>query len=38
VSGASAGSGQRDVQTSTGRVIKVPEKAPINSLSSGGLY
>jgi penicillin-binding protein 1A len=38
VSGASDGSGQREVQTSTGKVIKVPEKAKINSLSSGGLY
>ena len=38
VSGAGDGSGQREVQTSTGKVIKVPEKAKINSLSSGGLY
>ncbi|SEK42292.1 penicillin-binding protein 1A [Pacificibacter marinus] len=32
------GSGTRDVQTGAGRVIKVPKKATINSLSSGGLY
>jgi penicillin-binding protein 1A len=31
-------SGTRDVKTGSGRVIKVPKKATINSLSSGGLY
>jgi penicillin-binding protein 1A len=31
-------SGTRDVKTSSGQVIKVPKKATINSLSSGGLY
>ncbi|AJE47619.1 penicillin-binding protein 1A [Celeribacter indicus] len=32
------GTGTREVQTSSGRTITVPEKANINSLSSGGLY
>jgi penicillin-binding protein 1A len=35
--GSNAG-GTRDVKTSSGKVIKVPQKATINSLSSGGLY
>jgi penicillin-binding protein 1A len=30
--------GTRDVKTGSGRVVKVPKKATINSLSSGGLY
>jgi len=37
-SDASDAGGTRDVQTGSGRVIKVPKKATINSLSSGGLY
>lgn len=37
-SSASDAGGTRDVKTGTGRVIKVPKKATINSLSSGGLY
>ncbi len=36
--GEASGTGEREVQTSGGRTIKVPEKASINSLSSGGLY
>ena len=36
--GQTSSSGEREVQTSTGRTIRVPEKATINSLSSGGLY
>nr|WP_321509911.1 PBP1A family penicillin-binding protein [uncultured Celeribacter sp.] len=35
---AAQSSGQREVQTTGGRTITVPEKADINSLSSGGLY
>ena len=30
--------GDRNVQTDTGAVVKIPKKATINSLSSGGLY
>lgn len=37
-SDASDAGGTRDVKTGSGRVIKVPKKATINSLSSGGLY
>ncbi|WP_123791927.1 penicillin-binding protein 1A [Pacificibacter maritimus] len=37
-SDASNSGGTRDVTTGSGQVIKVPQKATINSLSSGGLY
>ncbi|MEM5474864.1 PBP1A family penicillin-binding protein [Pacificibacter sp. AS14] len=37
-SDASEAGGTRNVQTGAGRVITVPKKATINSLSSGGLY
>jgi penicillin-binding protein 1A len=37
-SDAANSDGTRDVRTGSGKVIKVPQKATINSLSSGGLY
>ena len=37
-SDSSNAGGTRDVKTGSGKVIKVPKKATINSLSSGGLY